>query len=170
MEHLSDKSELKKIRKLIALMLMIAIFSLILILDLIAKHFMVGIDKDVIPGFFKFLYVENSGAAWSIFSGSGIALIVVSILAIILIVLYSIFSRTESKLLYISLGFVLGGALGNLVDRIVLGYVRDFIKLEFINFPIFNIADMMLTVGIIILSISFVILAVKDSKEIKEKK
>ncbi len=94
MEHLSDKSELKKIRKLIALMLMIAIFSLILILDLIAKHFMVGIDKDVIPGFFKFLYVENSGAAWSIFSGSGIALIVVSILAIILIVLYSSINNT----------------------------------------------------------------------------
>lgn len=154
-----------KNNKKITILLIICIFIPILMADLLTKHFTVGIDKEIIPGFFKFLYTENIGAAWSIFSGNQLALIIISIIAIIFIIFYIIFEKTNSKLLYVSLAFILGGAIGNMIDRIALGYVRDFIKFEFINFPIFNIADISLTIGVILIIIFFIIGWIKEIKK-----
>jgi signal peptidase II len=154
-----------KNNKKIALLLMICVIILIIVADLLTKFFTVGIDREVIPGFFKFFYTQNTGAAWSIFAGNQIGLIIISVIAIAFIVFYTIFSKSKSKFMYISLGFILGGALGNMVDRIAFGYVRDFIKLEFINFPIFNVADMALTVGVILICIYFIISGVKEIKK-----
>ena len=159
-----------KNNKKIAILLMICVFIVILIADLLTKYFTVGIDQEVVPGFFKFFYIENTGAAWNIFAGNQIGLLIISIISIVLIVIYTIFEKTNSKLLYTSLGFILGGALGNMFDRIVFGYVRDFIKLEFINFPIFNIADIALTIGVILITIYLIISGVKEIKENGRKK
>lgn len=154
-----------KNNKKISILLMFCIVFLILIIDLLSKHFTVGINQEFIPGFIKFLYKENTGAAWSIFEGGGISLIIGSFLAIILINIYAVFEKNNSKLLYVSLGLILGGAWGNLFDRLVFGYVRDFIKFEFMTFPVFNVADMALTIGVVLLLIFYIILLFKDGKE-----
>lgn len=151
--------------KKILVPLLIAFFSLILLIDLLTKNYTVGIDKTFISGFIKFLYTENTGGAWGIFAGSQLALIIISSVAIFLIILYIIFSKAKSKLLYASLAFILAGAVGNLFDRIAFGYVRDFIKFEFMAFPIFNVADIALTVGVVLLFIYLFISATKEMRE-----
>ncbi len=151
-------------KKIINLLVGALVLLACVIVDLIAKKFTFGIDQDAIPGFFKFFYTQNTGAAWSMFSGSTIALIVVSVLIIILIFVYGIFSKSKNPLFYVSLGLIVGGAFGNLIDRIFLGYVRDFIKLEFMDFPIFNTADCFLTVGVVCLVVFYLVELIKERK------
>ena len=159
-----------KINKNIKVLVWICVFLLCIIIDLIAKHFTVGIDQDFIPGLISFFYQQNTGAAWSILSGGTGILIFVSIIAIVLIVVYTLFSKTTSTLFHVSLGLIVGGAIGNLFDRIVFGYVRDFIRFDFINFPVFNLADTFLTVGVICLVVYYLIQAIKDFKKTSKKK
>lgn len=156
-------------RKVINLLICSLVLIACIIFDLIAKKLTVGIDKDAIPGFFKFLYTQNTGAAWSMFSGNTVALIVISVIIIALLGVYVFASKTKNALFYVSLGLIVGGAVGNLIDRIFLGYVRDFIKLEFMNFPIFNTADCFLTVGVVCLVVYYLIEVVKESKKKKER-
>ena len=116
-----------------------------------------------------FLWIEssfNEGAAFSMMSGAIWLFILVSIVASGIIV-YFIFSKqfglgSFSK---VSLALVLGGAIGNLIDRIFLGGVRDFIYFKSINFAIFNIADSFVTIGGILLVISLIIHVVKRYKK-----
>lgn len=135
--------------------LIIAIF--ILIIDQIVK---ISIDSflriseliTVIPNFFYITKVYNDGAAWSIFDGSVAFLIIVAIVALIFLVSYQkIFQKNFRNILAFAL--IYGGLLGNLVDRIVYGYVIDYIKLLFGNFsfPVFNLADMAIVSGFILL-------------------
>ena len=100
---------------------------------------------------FKLELVKNYGAAFNIFSGSRIFLsIISSIFAIIL--LYLIIKKKSTNVLEIySYSFVLGGTIGNGIDRIVNGFVVDFIDLNIINFPVFNIADISINIGFILL-------------------
>lgn len=156
-------------RKVINLLICSLVLIACIIFDLIAKKFTVGIDMETIPGFFKFLYTQNTGAAWSMFSGSTVALIIISVIIIALLGVYVFASKTKNPLFYVSLGLIVGGAVGNLIDRIFLGYVRDFIKLEFMNFPIFNTADCFLTVGVVCLVVYYLIEVVKESKKKKER-
>tara|TARA_Y200000002_G_scaffold163426_1_gene134912 strand:+ start:1631 stop:2089 length:459 start_codon:yes stop_codon:yes gene_type:complete len=100
--------------------------------------------------FFSIDYVKNYGAAFNIFSGSRIFLSIISLI-ITIILLYIIISKNNiSKLDLISCSFILGGTIGNGFDRITKGYVVDFINLKFINFPVFNIADVSINIGLII--------------------
>lgn len=140
------------------------------IFDLISKHFTPGIKTNVIPGVISFEYVKNFGAAWSLFSGSTLALTIITAFAVVFLLFYAIASKTKSKFFHISIGLIVSGAFGNLFDRLVFGYVRDFIKLEFMNFPIFNVADSLLTVGVICLVIFYIIDWVKEYKKKKKEK
>ncbi len=135
--------------------LIIAIF--ILIIDQIVK---ISIDSflriseliTVIPNFFYITKVYNDGAAWSIFDGSVAFLIIVAIVALIFLVSYQkIFQKNFRNI--VAFALIYGGLLGNLVDRIVYGYVIDYIKLLFGNFsfPVFNLADMAIVSGFILL-------------------
>ena len=123
----------------------LGIFIAGLLLDLLSKHYViqalpnVGDSMDVIPGFINFIHVQNSGAAWGIFEGRSIFLIIVSILILgIYIWFYALrlkkLKNASSITLGISVGFIAGGCIGNLVDRIAFGYVRDFINFEFMEF------------------------------------
>ena len=159
-----------KIRKKINLLIWISTFLSCLIIDLTIKHFTMNINEKFIPGFVSFVFQKNTGAAWSLFSGGTNVLIFITIIAIILIIVYVLFSKTISIFFHVSLGLIVGGALGNLFDRIVFGYVRDFIQLDFINFPVFNIADSFLTIGIICLILHYLIEAFKDLKKSKKEK
>ncbi|MGY3765924.1 signal peptidase II [Vagococcus vulneris] len=94
-------------------------------------------------------YIQNRGGAWSIFDGHMWVLVLITIVALVVFptILYK--NRHESKWLTIGLSLIIGGALGNFIDRIRLGYVVDMFQTEFIHFPIFNVADVALNIGVI---------------------
>ncbi len=96
---------------------------------------------------FDFTYVRNDGAAWSMLSGKVSLLSVVSAIFCVVVVIYMIRQRPVHPLLGSALSLMLGGAFSNMLDRIFYGYVVDFINLGFINFPVFNIADIGITCG-----------------------
>ena len=107
------------------------------------------LNKDLL--LFKLDIVKNYGAAFNIFSGSRIFLSIVSIIFSI-ILLYLILSKKHSTLIDLySYSFILGGTVGNGLDRIIRGFVIDFINLKIINFPVFNIADISINIGFILI-------------------
>lgn len=117
-----------------------------------------------IPGIIDFVYVQNTGAAFSILSNSIELLSVISSIFCIGVVTYMITQRPKHKLLITSLGLLFGGAAGNVIDRIFRGYVVDFIETTFVRFPVFNVADIAITVGAILLVIYFLFF---DKKEME---
>ena len=126
----------------------------IVLIDQFTKYLMIYnkklfINKDFI--LFKLDFVKNYGAAFNIFSGSRIFLSLISILFSILLI-YLIFRKnTLNKFDLYSYSFILGGTIGNGIDRIYKGFVVDFINLNIINFPVFNIADISINIGFIFL-------------------
>ena len=107
------------------------------------------INKDYL--LFKLDFVKNYGAAFNIFSGSRIFLSLISILFSIILI-YLIFRKnTLNSFDLYSYSFILGGTIGNGIDRIYKGFVVDFINLNIINFPVFNIADISINIGFIFL-------------------
>ena len=106
-------------------------------------------DKAIhfIDGFLEFRYAENTGVAFSMFSGGRWGFIILTS-AVALGMLVYMFTRAQKNLwLYWSLGVIVAGAIGNLIDRIFLGYVIDFINPTFVRFAVFNIADCAVTLG-----------------------
>ena len=111
------------------------------------------INKDFL--LFKLDYIRNYGAAFNIFSGSRIFLSLISIFFSILLI-YLIFRKNSLNLFELySYSFILGGTIGNGIDRIYKGFVVDFINLNIINFPVFNIADISINIGLIFLLYNF---------------
>ena len=121
----------------------------------------------------KFYYTRNTGAAWSIMDGGGwerILLLTVSILAMGLMLFMLIRYYRRHILLTVSLAMVWGGAMGNMIDRIRLGYVVDFLSTEFIRFPTFNVADSFITVGAVLLAVYIIFFDAKAEARIKAEK
>ena len=126
----------------------------IVLIDQFTKYLMfynnkLFINKDFL--LFKLDFVKNYGAAFNIFSGSRILLSLISIFFSTLLI-YLIFRKnTLNSLDLYSYSFILGGTIGNGIDRIYKGFVVDFINLNIINFPLFNIADISINIGFIFL-------------------
>ena len=126
--------------------------AVVLALDQITKHTIAnGIDagevKKFLPGV-NLVHVRNTGVAFSIFSGGGTLVLVFTLVALAVLVAY--FARhPERPWLWIPTGMLVGGAVGNLIDRIANGAVTDFIKLP--HWPAFNVADMSITFGVLAL-------------------
>ncbi|MBR2405549.1 MAG: signal peptidase II [Clostridia bacterium] len=113
-------------------------------------------DVTFIPGVIDFHYVPNDGAAWSILSGERWFLIVLTgiiLAALLVFVLMGKFRRFT--MFNISATLILAGGIGNLIDRLVQGYVVDFIKTTFMDFPVFNVADCFIVVGSVLLLVFF---------------
>lgn len=116
------------------------------------SHNAIEVIKDVLD----FRYIGNSGGAFGIFSDSvmgRIFLILFTIIVIAAVIYFMIKKKPKSKLLITSLTLLVGGALGNFIDRIFRGFVIDFIQIKFIDFPIFNVADCFVVVGAILLAL-----------------
>lgn len=115
----------------------------------------IGLGESItlIPSFFHLTYVRNTGAAWSVLEGNRIFLILVSFVAIGLVYFFMIKDKKIQKIEEIGYGILLGGIFGNLIDRVVFGYVIDFLHFTFgrYQFPIFNIADIGIVIGTIII-------------------
>ena len=107
------------------------------------------INKDFL--LFRLDFVKNYGAAFNIFSGSRIFLSFISIIFSILLIYLIIRKNTLNIIDLYSYSFILGGTIGNGIDRIFKGFVIDFINLNIINFPVFNIADISINIGFIFL-------------------
>lgn len=154
-------------------MLETLIIILITVLDQLSKYFVDLYLKSsaaiqVIPGILSLRYHENKGAAWGMLADHRWVFMVISTIAILAIVAYLIWTRKkkESLLFRISLCFFAGGGIGNMIDRVALGYVIDFFRFDFIDFPIFNVADSFITIGaaLMVLNLIFDFIAERRSK------
>ena len=131
------------------------IVLIIIALDQISKYWVVnniGLTDSfvVIPKEIDFVYVKNTGAAFSFLSDTTYGIILLSCISVIFcvgVIWFMIKKKPQHKLLTISLALMLSGAIGNVIDRIFRGYVVDFIETTFIKFPVFNIADIAITIG-----------------------
>lgn len=141
---------------------MVYIISIIIILlDQITKSFAINHLKgskpiSIIEGVFEFVYVENRGAAFGILQDRRTLFIIITILVISFVVVYAYKNSNQLTLFSkITLAMLIGGAVGNLIDRIRYGFVVDFIKVDLIrsyNFPVFNIADIFIVISTILLA------------------
>ena len=145
-------------------LLCVLIAVAVLLLDQLSKymveaHLALGESIDVIPGFFQLTYVRNTGAAWSLFAGSGMTFFYVGTI-VALIVLGLFYRACDAKDHYnrIALSLMMAGALGNLIDRLCFHYVRDFFAFDIFGyaFPVFNIADCALCIGVFMVILKIV--------------
>jgi len=120
-------------------------------------------SKEIINGFFFITNIKNSGAAWSILQNGRLFFIIMTpfVLAVVCYYLY----KSDNRFLKISLSLIIGGALGNFVDRLFRGSVIDFLEFHFgtYYFPIFNIADSLVVIGTFMLA--FYLLFIYKEKE-----
>lgn len=135
----------------------LVIIILLIALDLITKHLAetnIGLYQQVsvIPNFFWLTNVRNTGAAWSLFDGKVGLLSVVSFVASVILAFVYLKDK-QSKLANTALVLMIAGTIGNFYDRLVLNYVRDFLSFNLFGymFPVFNIADSLLVIGVVLL-------------------
>jgi signal peptidase II len=136
-------------------MLVLLLGLVVLILDQLTKQgirasFTYGESVPVIDGFFNLVYVRNDGAAWNILSGHGIILVLISIAVLVLLLVYRRSFLQEQFSHRILLGLMVGGILGNLIDRIRFGWVTDFLDFQFgsYHYPSFNVADSAICIAV----------------------
>lgn len=132
---------------------------------LVVKNISESQQIELIDNFFNLTYVKNYGAGFSILQNQRIFLIVVSFAAVILMTYLLKKSKSNETLNRICYLLIIGGAIGNIIDRIKLGYVIDFLDFYIFsyNFPVFNFADSCLTIGCFVLIIS-ILLESKNAK------
>jgi len=134
----------------------ILIFLAVIIFDQISKLWAVLYLKQIhtlplIQNVLHLTYVENTGAAFGIFHNRQLFLISVSILFLTGIAAYVIYRKPTDRFFLLALTLVSSGAFGNLIDRVRLSYVVDFIDFRAINFAVFNLADSAVVIGVILL-------------------
>ncbi len=141
-----------------------------LIIDLLSKNVIIskiewGSEITVIDGFFSISHVHNTGAAWGIFSDKTFILSITTCIAA-LVIIYLIYAATVNKTVLICLSVILGGAVGNLSERIFRGYVTDFLSFNIFgyNFPSFNFADICITCGCFVLLFYIIFFHKKDKR------
>tara|TARA_B100000475_G_scaffold108706_1_gene79408 strand:- start:595 stop:1077 length:483 start_codon:yes stop_codon:yes gene_type:complete len=142
----------------------------IVLLDQVSKFLVLSTlgferSKNIIPNLLNFTLVKNKGAAFSLFSNSTNILTITSILASLLLITIILKSPPRSFWNLTGLAYLLGGTIGNGIDRFFKGYVLDFFELVPINFPIFNVADVSINIAIICFIID--IIKTKDKSRIK---
>ena len=137
----------------------VLISALIVVLDQWYKALVVrqlgrvGASASFLPGILKLTLVHNTGASWGILSGQTTLLLIVTALVCLGILCAMLLDKPAAPLGKLSFAFILGGAVGNALDRYLLGYVVDMFELEFMSFPVFNVADSFITVGAVLLCV-----------------
>lgn len=155
---------------------MLPTIGISLVLDQVIKIIIINSmnlyqSVNIINSVFNITYVRNNGAAWSILSGNRILLILISIVALTLIYFYFIKDKKLTKLENFSYGLLIGGTVGNLIDRIIYGYVIDYLdfKIFSYSFPVFNFADICIVIGIALICISLIGGEMRDRTRDKRK-
>lgn len=148
--------------------LKITLVFVVIGLDLLTKEIFYGTDHTVLPYLIGIRSVSglNTGGAFSMFSDKTWLLILTSVIFVVIIAIFDIITKIKSKVYSVAIGFIVGGAIGNFIDRIFLGGVRDFIFFDFWkSFPTFNVADSFLFVGTILLVIYIIFIYKPKGKE-----
>lgn len=124
----------------------------------VVKHYLLqDEDKEIIPGFFKFVHWGNTGAAWSLFMGKNGVLAIVGVVALLVLFRSRHYFDAHTRTGQVALGLIFGGILGNLTDRLILQHVTDFLYFYLerrgtgampLSFPAFNIADSAICIGV----------------------
>ncbi|MDM7536562.1 signal peptidase II [Lactococcus lactis] len=127
----------------------------------IVANIQLGDTEKIWPNVLSLTYIKNDGAAWSSFSGQQWFFLVLTPIVLV-VALWFLWKKMAQNWYFIGLTLIIAGALGNFIDRIRQGFVVDMFQTEFINFPIFNIADILLSVGFVLLFIA--ILTDKETK------
>ena len=157
------------------MLLLTAIIAAVIALDqltkwLIVTHIGLGESVDLIHGVIRFTYIRNEGAAFGMLANQRWVFMVLSTVAILGLLVYLYFKRKESRWFTVPLALIVGGGIGNMIDRFVLKYVIDFV--DFYLFPavwgwIFNLADACVVVGAFMLGFYLIIMLVKESRKAK---
>lgn len=156
--------------------MMIAITTVVVILlvaiDQLSKYLVLTGLKPVgtmtvIDGFLQFRYVENTGAAFSMLSNNTTFLSVITSLIMIAILTVLFTGKIKDKFQCAALIIVVAGGIGNLIDRVARGFVVDFIEFTFVDYAVFNVADIFVTIGAVLLVISIIVEIVRETKEKK---
>lgn len=134
-----------------------AMFIILIAIDRLTKQWAIDSlrikEWKIIPGFFSFHYLENRGAAWGILQNATAFFVIITIVILAVMVYFygKIPTQNRYHLLRFSILILAAGAFGNFIDRIQLGYVVDFIYVECISFPVFNIADCYVCIAAVLL-------------------
>lgn len=155
--------------------LWIAIMVLVVFLDQLTKYltilFLKPIDTlPIIEDVIHLTYVENRGAAFGMLQNQRWLFMTVSTVAIIALLIYLFKKKSHSKLENLSLAFIIGGGIGNMIDRVLLGYVVDMIDFRLINFAVFNVADSFVCIGAGLLMLWIIISGYREVKAEKAAK
>ena len=135
-------------------------------LDMLTKFLCEGINLSVIPNFFSLVSTHNYGAGLGILSGKTALLIILSVVFLLAFLTYDLVYKKNNCLYVLGICFVFAGAIGNLIDRIFLGYVRDFLYFNIKIMPYyFNVADVLLTVGIVLFVIDLLFFNEKNKSK-----
>lgn len=149
------------------------ISAVVVILDQISKYLVVqniaeGATVKCIDGLFHLTYIKNEGAAFGMLSDRRWVFMAVSVIAIAAIIIYMWRAKPQSMWEKTALGMIVGGGIGNMIDRVLNGYVVDFVEVEFVKFAVFNVADAFVTVSCGILIVYLVVLTVRESRDAKK--
>lgn len=167
MEKLSKK-------KLITTAIQLAAIAVLTAADLLIKNAVIekiplGEDVRFIDGILGFTYVRNTGVAWSMFDGNPQLLSIVTGCLIFAVFVYLLLPVKRPFAYEICIPVILAGGIANLADRIMRGYVVDYIKTLFVDFPVYNFADCLITCGACALVIFMIYEIIKDEKNKKAK-
>ena len=142
------------------------------ILDQLSKlwiigSFELGESREVLSGILNWTYIQNKGAALGMLSEHRWVFMILSAVLIAAILLFIVFSKEITRPLVVVLAMILGGGIGNMIDRFAYGYVIDFIDVKFLPFWkwIFNVADIFVTVGAVLLAAVYILTELKRKKE-----
>ncbi len=162
-------------KKCIFAALELLVLAFIVTLDLCMKEYLYNLlastatgNMTLIDGFLDLTYSVNTGAGFGLFKDSTLTLTIVTAVVIAAVFVYLNVFHTDSEWLRMALVVISAGGLGNLVDRIGLGYVRDFFEFTFFDFAIFNVADAFVTIGAVWLVIYLIVLLFKESATAKK--
>ncbi len=163
------KFTLKNLRKNL---ISVGVIGLLVLIDQIIKYYVVTLLKpvgthDFIPGLLQLHYLENDGAMMGFMGGKTEIMTVASIICMIVVVLLLFTDFIKTKFDYVCIVLIAAGGIGNIIDRVVRGFVVDYIEYLFIDFYIFNFADCLITVGVFALIIYQAVLTVKEYKDKK---
>ena len=136
---------------------------------IVSSNMSVGETIPVIEDVFHFTYIRNEGAAFGMLSNHRWVFMIISTVALIALSVYLFKFCKERMLTRIGIALIIGGGIGNMIDRIILGYVVDMIDCRFIDFYVFNIADSCVCVGAGIVLLGFILDFIKELKEKKLK-
>lgn len=155
-------------KKMITAFIMLVLIALDQVFKILSIKYLKPVSTiPLIRNFLRFNYVENTGAAFGLFKNNTVVLSVFTAVVIIFCLYFIFIKPFEKPVFNVFLVMIVSGGIGNLIDRVFRSYVIDYIEVLFIDFPVFNFADILVTVGCFLLAFYLIYDTIKERKDIK---